>query len=158
MTMKELGLALKRMADTLPNEFSDFIQLKAAADVKGQVQQRVEHKGQNADGGQFSPYKPMTIGIRKAAGRQVGFKDFSFTRQMWKSFGVKERKQSLFGTDITLRMGDEVRDTGNTNQEIMEKHSRVEGISIIAMSKDEIASLQKRVDKWLQDFINKNMK
>jgi hypothetical protein len=157
MTVKELSQSLRRMADTLPTEFSDFIQLKAAADVKGQVQQRVEHRGQTAEGGQFSSYKPSYAAKRKAAGRQTGYKDFSFSRQMWKSFGVKERKQSLFGTDVTLRMGDESRGK-ITNQGLLEAHSEREGISIIAMSKDEISALQKRVDKWLQDFINKNLR
>jgi len=106
----------------------------------------VEHKGRKVrlfivPGG----YKQ----IRQIEGLQTGHKDFWFTTQMWRGFGVKRVQKTK--NQVTVRLG-------GTNQESQDKidaNSEREGVNIINISDSELKDLAKMVDKEIQRYINK---
>jgi len=87
--------------------------------------------------------------LRRLEGLQTGHKDFWFTTQMWRSFGVKRTTRGQSEFIVTL---------GGKNPESQKKineNSRRENINIINISDQELKLLAKMVDKELQRYINK---
>ena len=106
----------------------------------------IKHKGQNVrlfilPGG----YAQM----RQMEGLQIAHKDFWFTTQMWRGFGVKRIRKQPGQVTVTL---------GGTNQEAQDKidaNSQREGINIINISDSELKTLANMIDKEIQRYINK---
>jgi len=106
----------------------------------------VKHKGRNVrlfivPGGYAQ--------VRKIEGLQTGHKDFWFTTQMWRGFGVK-RKQKM-PNQITVTLGGR----NPESQEKIDRNSDREGVNIINISDSELKQLAKMVDKEIQRYINK---
>jgi len=76
---------------------------------------------------------------------------------MWKSFKVTETVQQGDVFVTHTRMDDNTRNSGLTNQEIMEKHSKNEGKSIIDMSKTEIKNMETNVQTWTEKLIKQRL-
>ena len=133
--------------------FTDAVQLRLSKDFIGPIRLRVEQRSERADGSLFSKYSQKTLATNRDKDKVN--KNFSDTGQMWRSFGIKERNTSLFGTEFKIRMSEGVRNTGETNQQIMEKHSKIEGISIIEPSKGEIKVAEVMASKEAIKIIKK---
>jgi hypothetical protein len=150
--IQKVQLLITDLQVTIP----DYIGSKVAVDNIAIVKTRVEQKGQAADGGGFSPYSAYTAKKKKERGKS-GVKNFSDTRQMWKSFKVTETVQQGDVFVTHTRMDDNTRNSGLTNQEIMEKHSKNEGKSIIDMSKTEIKNMETNVQTWTEKLIKQRL-
>ncbi len=151
MNINEFEQKLDYLANNFNALFTDVIQLRINTDFVGAIKNRVITKAEKADGGQFSAYSPNTAKFKGSQGK-TGAKNFFDTGQMWKSFKTQQRTETKDGTMFTLKMGNEKRvqevkgkkgatpkSNFITNQEIAEKHSEIEGISIIDPSEKEIA-------------------
>jgi len=106
----------------------------------------IKHKGKNVrlfvlPGG----YAQM----RRLEGLPTGHKDFTFTTQMWRGFGIKRTTKAKSEFVVTL---------GGKNVESQKKinvNSDRENINIINLSDQETKLLAKLVDQELQRYINK---
>ena len=90
-------------------------------------------------------YKEM----RRREGLQTGHKDFWFTTQMWRGFGVK---------GVVRGKGKMVIKIGAKNTETQKKidgNSAREGVNIINISDQELDKLAKQIDQQMQKYINK---
>ena len=87
--------------------------------------------------------------MRRDEDLQTGHKDFEFTTQMWRNFGVKRTSKTNSEFVVTI---------GGKNVESQKKinaNSKREGINIINLSDKELKDLAVMVDKELQRYINK---
>jgi len=87
--------------------------------------------------------------LRRLEGLQSSHKDFEFTLQMWRNFGVTRKTTTQNEVIVTLK---------GKNPEAQKKineNSKRENISIIGLSDIELKKLAKMVDKELQRYINK---
>lgn len=138
MNINEFQQKLDYLANNFNVMFTDVIQLRINKDFVGSIRNRVEQRSEKATGGLFSTYSPKTLAYKQSKGKKNVNKNFNDSGDMWRSFGIKQRTETKEGTLFTIRMSDGMRNTGNTNQEIAEKHSAIEGISIIDPSEGEI--------------------
>lgn len=123
----------KAIKDLRNNRSKDS--LKTTADALALVKRRVIQSGQSATGAAFSPYSRGYAEVRSSAGRPAGFKNFSFTGDMWKRI-----VPVLFSntTDTTLIV------FGSKDSFTQFKHdvnSQRENIAITALSKSELEFL-----------------
>jgi hypothetical protein len=132
---------------TTANSKKIWTQLASSPKKRKLLQWRtIKHKGRNVrlfilEGG----YAEM----RQREGFQTGHKDFTFTTQMWRGFGVKRTSKTNNQFTVTL---------GGKNVEAQKKinaNSKREGVNIINISDSEAKELAKTVDKELQRYINK---
>ena len=90
-------------------------------------------------------YKQM----RRLEGLQTGHKDFWFTTQMWRGFGVK---RVLKGKDkMIITIGGK----NGESQNKIDRNSDREGVNIIDISDQELKLLAKQIDQQIQKYINK---
>ena len=69
--------------------------LRIAFDLSALIKLRIQTTGQNFKNEPFRPYHPVSVRLRKKAGYQVGYVDFTQTGQLWASVGPR----SLGGTE-----------------------------------------------------------
>jgi len=89
--------------------------------------------------------------IREIEGRQVAFKDFERTSEMWKSIHVMGT-QSL-GLKFVTTIGTE----NKLSKKKLEGNNKREGKEILMLSKKEEQDLQEILDKWITNRVNKAM-
>jgi len=63
--------------------------LTIAFDLSALIKLRIQTKGENAAGAKFVPYTALSKQLRKAAGYQIAFVDFTQTGQLWASVGPR---------------------------------------------------------------------
>lgn len=88
-------------------------------------------------------------GYKMNVDRNLGFKNFALSGQMWRFFHLKE-KAKLTGSKIIATIGART----EYSQNLIEKHSEIEGINIAGHSLQEEAILIKE----LKDYINAELK
>lgn len=81
--------------------------LKISLDQIALVKLRIQRKGENAQGAQFSPYTPDYAKNRKKAGYQIGFVDFTRTGKMWAAIQPKVVESNVFRAVVELEGRDE---------------------------------------------------
>lgn len=74
-------------ADLIANREADL--LRIAFDLSALIKLRIQTTGQNFKNEPFPEYTPFTKRLRKAAGYQIGFVDFTQTGQLWASVGPR---------------------------------------------------------------------
>lgn len=91
-------------------------------------------------------YKQM----RQLEGLQVAFKDFEYSGQMWRMFGVK--REITTANQISITIG------GRTarSQDLFDKNSKREGKPLIDMSQGEITTMNKVVDKEILKLMKRH--
>lgn len=87
--------------------------------------------------------------IREIEGRQVVFKDFERTSEMWKSIHVMGT-QSI-GLKFITTIGTE----NKLSQKKLEGNVKREGKEILMLSNKELKDLQEMLDKWLTNKVDK---
>jgi len=75
-------------------------------------------------------------------------KNYEFTGEMWRGFGVKSIQRTANGATITIG------GTTNTSEDRITWNSKQEGKSIIKPSKKEIEIVTANLNKWLNNVIN----
>lgn len=105
--------------------------LRISLDLSALIKLRIQTKGENAQGNPFEPYTPYSKRLRKAAGYQIGFVDFTQTGQMWASIRPRVLAHSREETTVVL-------ESGNTRgQEILVKQEPKRG-NILTPNQAEI--------------------
>jgi len=125
-----------------------WTKLASSPEKRKQLQWRtIKHKGKNVRlfilPGGYAQMRSLEAGL------QTSHKDFTFTGQMWRGFGVKRISKTKNEFVVTL---------GGKNVEAQKKidaNSKREGVNIINLSDSETKKLAKTVDKELQRYINK---
>ena len=142
-----------RRLQTFSNGLSSYVFQKvadyASAVIRAQVENRAEQTQKNAKNEFFSLYSPKYLEYRKKKGHQNIHKSFELTRLMWTEWGVVDKQ--VFNDGFLVKMG------GMTpySQDLIDKHSKREGIPIIDMTQEEQEKLHKWVDVWVLEFANK---
>ncbi len=118
----------------------------AGAAIRAMVENRAEQTQKNADNEFFSVYSPNYLKYRAKKGYHNVHKSFELTRRMWTEWGVVDKQ--VFNDGFSVKMG------GMTpySQDLIDKHSKREGIAIIDMTQEEIDKLCKWVDVWVVEF------
>ena len=143
--IKEYVFKLEGLANNLNKELLAKVsaQGKATENLTLDVVERVRDTGKSFDGSSFTPYSAGYKKQRQKKGRSINFKNFEMTTQMWKDFGVKEKKIDETGITIVQK--------GSSEQYKIDFQSEYEKKSIIAPS-------QKEIDKWWEDVNEEFMK
>lgn len=97
--MNDLQAFLEDLARGLPM-IVDQVSMATMEVTESNMKQRIFEEGRATDGSQLKqgrPYAPMTVGIRKKAGRQTNKIDLQFTGETLR--GINTVK-STFGADI----------------------------------------------------------
>jgi len=153
---------------------------KAANDLASAVSLRVVNKGETAKGGKFSNYSTAKVYASsfKGKGRSGGAdsritalgrgakisysefralnnlntapKNFEFTGDMWRNFGVMDVKNN--GLSVTANIGGL---TQNAADKIA-GHSKREGIDIASASAKEEAETRVDLENWIAGIIKDN--
>ena len=100
-TLNQFTSNLNALIKDLPVVMSDIL-LTMGLDGKALIQQRVQEKGLNADGGKTPDYSSMYKARRKKKGLQTNYMDLTFTGGMWRSIGHVGTKQ---GKETTVSIG-----------------------------------------------------
>jgi len=87
--------------------------------------------------------------LRQLEGLQTAHKDFWFTTQMWRGFGVKRILKNKGSMVITIGGKDP------ESQNKIDRNSKREGVNIINISDQELEKLAKQIDQQIQKYINK---
>jgi len=58
--------------------------------LNSSIQLRVQRKGEGLDGKVLSPYKPAYADWKSNKGRQVGYRDLTFSGKMWQSLSTSK--------------------------------------------------------------------
>ena len=106
--------------------------LAASNDAVSRITERVQRKGLDQDLQQFSPYSSSYADIRKEAGRQTAYKDFTFTAR---TFSSVQTLQATVDGDRTIVVIDSNNQTG---RDIIRWNSEREGKAILAPTAQEI--------------------
>lgn len=105
--------------------------LRIAFDLSALIKLRIQTTGQNFKNEPFAPYTPFSKRLRKAAGYQIGYVDFTQTGQLWASIGPR----SLGGTETAATVVIESRN--QRGQDILTKAEPKRG-NILLPSEEEI--------------------
>jgi hypothetical protein len=95
----------KIKSDLISNRETDA--LKIAFDTTALIKLRIQSKGENADGAQFTPYTPDYKKEREKKGYQVGFVDFTRTGRMFASIGPEVTASDVFTATVEIKGRDE---------------------------------------------------
>lgn len=87
---------------------------------------------------------------RQIEGLETSFKNFEFSGQMWRMFGVKRSATSK--NNVRVWIGGRTR----RSQRLINENSKRENKPIIDMSKKEIDIMEKVVDKEIQRLLQKH--
>lgn len=99
--MNQVELNFNNLINELPLILSDSM-LELGLDAKALIQQRVQEKGLNAQGGKTPDYSESYALYRTKKGRQTSFMDLTNTGDMWQSTGVVNREQNDKETKVTV--------------------------------------------------------
>jgi len=122
----------------------------AVLELPKDVTERVKKTG-SGKGGTFSPYNKDWAKTRRRAGLQTSKKDFWFSGKMWGGYKIQEKKTTDTGVSFVLG-GTEGK--ASNGEYLVDVHSNREGQSIIEPTKDELESLQERINKAIGDYLN----
>jgi hypothetical protein len=155
------------------------VTVKAANDLASGVALRVVNEGKNAKGGQFSDYSDKKYyassfkGKNRSGGADARLtalgrgakidyaeyrrlnnlngspKNFEFTGDMWRNFGVMNFINS--GLSVTANIGGLTENAGDK----ISGNSKREGYDIAAASEKEELEVKADLEKWIEGLINK---
>jgi len=91
-------------------------------------------------------------GLRSEAGLKTAFKNFSFSTEMWKGFGLKRTEHTPKG--FTLFLGGKT----SYSQDLIDKHSEYEGVDIIENNKEEADHFEEVFKLEMEDKIKALLK
>ena len=178
MSLREQIEALEELIDFVETKLPIYAEKVAASDLAALVADRVINNGENFRGGSFKPYSTNQMAAfrfwgksrnqsaekevrkrSKARGtlsytefRELNklntVKNFEFTGEMWKKFGVISF--SFSGDLIKIKIG------GQTPiaQTKIDENSKREGISIIEASPAEVAIIARTSAAWFEEQAN----
>jgi len=86
---------------------------------------------------------------REIEGLQTQYKDFEFSGQMWRMFGVK--RSATAKDNVRVWIGGR----STRSQKLINKNSKREGKPLIDMSKEEIATMEKVIDNEISKLMKK---
>ena len=143
----QYSLDFSNMIRGFPDAIADKFRVLAGLDLKVLIQMRVQ-KGVNAEGGGFKEYAEKTKQIRAENKMQTAFKDFTFTGEMWRGFGVKSFSKSTSKLSVTLG--------GKTpkSAEKLQKNTAREERNIIEPSKEELRIIEENLITQIENYIN----
>lgn len=179
MTLSELSQRIDTALDRIESEVEQQAAI-AGSDLVALITNRVIQKGQNADGGNFSPYSTKEVPaflffnksrnnsaeatVRKKAKKKepISYKDFRELNNLNTNFKNFEFTGSMFRGFRLLKVEKTTTGVkitiGGSNPDSEKKIgwlSEQEGQSIIRPSSEEIAIVQKNLTAWVQGIINK---
>ena len=117
-------------------------------DSKALINRRVENEGKDADDSFFSDYSDGYASRRKEKGLQVKHKDFSFSREMWKSIGITFKSNQNGKLILILEPTDKI------NKEKMLKLEGQEGKAILELSENELDKIVMAVENKIVRLFN----
>jgi len=126
----------------LPIIMGDVL-LTIGLDGKALIQQRVQEKGQNAQGNRTPQYSESYKKVRKRKGLQTNYMDLTNTGEMWRSIGFTGSKQEGKETTVSIAGRDAfTQDKIDWNSE--------QQFEVLKLSEDEEVLLQKVFDSEIE--------
>jgi hypothetical protein len=119
----------RAQADLINNREADL--LRISLDLSALIKLRIQTSGKNFEGNPFPPYTPFSKRLRREAGYQVGFVDFTQTGQMWASIRPRVLAHTRDQTTVVIESGNA------RGQEILTKAVPKRG-NILTPSSEEI--------------------
>lgn len=178
MTLSEFEQKIERSINRIESELEAQVAI-AGNDLVALITNRVVQKGEDSDGGSFTPYSTTEVpaffflGKSKNASAEKKVKDlsaypdnisykefrainnlntspknFEFTGEMWRGFGVIQVERSPSGAIVTI--GGRIK----TSEERIKWNSEQEGKSIIKPSKKELEIVTANLNRWINSIIN----
>lgn len=137
--MNQFEINLQNLINELPIIVAEAV-LTVGLDGKALIQQRVQEKGQNSNGGKTPDYSTLYAEKRKKKGLQTSYMDATFTGEMWRSIGHVGTKNEGQNVRVTIGGRDEL------------SQNKIDGISkrhfeVLKFSKDEEEIIQVLFDK-----------
>lgn len=86
--------------DLISNREADL--LRIAFDLSALIKLRIQTTGHNAQNEPFLPYTPFSKRLRKAAGYQIGYVDFTQTGQLWASVRPRTLSNTEEATTVVI--------------------------------------------------------
>lgn len=181
MELSEFKTKIARLRAAIEGRAAD-IGSAAGHDLAANIAERVIRHGQTANGGQFSPYSTTEVpafffrgkgrgsaqaAVKKAekartplsyskfrelSGLQSSPKNFLFTGEMWRNFGVTAVR--FDGKTVHVTVGGKNADA----QQKIEWAEAQEGRSIIAPSPAELKEISARAARKLQTLFDQNLR
>lgn len=151
-TIQEYINHLDSVINKLQDELATVFEVIWSKDMVSRIVLRVEEKRKNVDGSAFSEYNPKYLEWKQTKkGFQGSDKNFTLTREMWRGFDVVNKKRSPGAFEVALG--------GKTaeSQIRINTNSKREGRSIIEASKGEEEAQNKFLEKWLFDFLSREL-
>lgn len=148
MTIEEAIERLQQVSTGFEKIVLDLL-LAEGFSANALINKRVELSGIDADGGFFSDYSEGYAKKRAKEGRQTSYKDFSFTRELWKSIGVTLQATQQGKVVVVYEPKDQ------TNKDKLRYLEQQEGKSILELSKEEEDKIAQVIDLRLTNLLNK---